>query len=79
MSIPVQIGDVTAALERFGSGYLLTTSDGRVKVVTVDPVGVDGGLRIIGPGRGTLLADALRAIKQMTPAAFAAATIAARA
>lgn len=29
----------------------------------------------LGPGRGTLLADALRAIKQMTPAAFAALQI----
>lgn len=54
MSIPVEIGDITAALERFGSGYLLTTTEGRVKVVTVDPLpdGVD--LRIGAPGRGTL-------------------------
>lgn len=54
VSIPVEIGDITAALPRFGSGYLLTTTDGRVKVVTVDPVGEDAGLRIAAPGRGTL-------------------------
>ena len=54
MSIPVRIGDIAAALERFGSGYLLTTAEGRVKVVTVDPTSADGGLRIAGPGRGTL-------------------------
>ena len=54
VSIPVEIGDLAAALERFGSGYLLTTTDGRVKVVTVDPVVDDGDLRIASPGRGTL-------------------------
>jgi hypothetical protein len=53
MSIPVEIGDLAAALEKFGSGYLLTTTDGRVKVVTVDPT-YDAGLRVAGPGRGTL-------------------------
>ncbi len=54
MSIPVKIGDIAVALERFGSGYLLTTTDGRVKVVTVEPTSADSGLRIAGPGRGTL-------------------------
>ncbi|RHW27538.1 pyridoxamine 5'-phosphate oxidase [Nocardioides immobilis] len=54
MSIPVEIGDITAALERFGSGYLLTTTDGRVKVVTVDPDATGTGLRVSAPGRGTL-------------------------
>jgi len=54
VSIPVEIGDITKALERFGSGYLLTTTEDRVKVVTVDPVPDGAGLRIGAPGRGTL-------------------------
>ncbi len=54
MSLPVEIDTLKSALERFGSGYLLTTTEGRVKVVTVDPA-VDGvGLRATAPGRGTL-------------------------
>ena len=53
VSIPVEIGDLAQALERYGSGYLLTTTDGRVKVVTVDPVVADDALRIAAPGRGT--------------------------
>lgn len=54
MSIPVDPADLRAALVDFDSGYLLTTSSSRVKVVTVDPVaGDDGTLRISGPGRGT--------------------------
>jgi hypothetical protein len=54
MSIPVEIGDLERALADFGSGYLLTTTDGRVKVVTVDPTYDDGALVVTGPGRGTL-------------------------
>lgn len=54
MSIPVEIGDLEGALADFGSGYLLTTTDGRVKVVTVDPTHDDGTLVITAPGRGTL-------------------------
>lgn len=54
MSIPVPVGDLEAALGDFGSGYLLTTTEGRVKVVTVDPAYGDGGLRVAGPGGGTL-------------------------
>jgi hypothetical protein len=54
MSIPVGIGDLKAALADFGSGYLLTTTDGRVKVVTVDPEYGDDGLRVAAPGSGTL-------------------------
>ncbi|QYJ04139.1 hypothetical protein KUV85_00220 [Nocardioides panacisoli] len=54
MSIPVAIGDLAGALADFGSGYLLTTTEGRVKVVTVDPE-LDGtDLVARGPGRGTL-------------------------
>lgn len=54
MSIPVDIGDLAKALLDFGSGYLLTTTEGRVKVVTVDPELTGDGLRIAAPGRGTL-------------------------
>lgn len=54
MSIPVEIGDLVAVLEDYGSGYLLTTTEGRVKVVTVDPSAEDTGLRLPAPGRGTL-------------------------
>ena len=59
MSIPVEVGDLGKALEGFGAGYLLTSSDGRVKVVTVEPSVNDGVVRVGAPGRGTLanLAD----------------------
>lgn len=50
----MSIDDLTAQLEQFGSGYLLTTTEGRVKVVAVDPEAVADGLRIVGPGRGTI-------------------------
>lgn len=53
MSIPVELSDLAATLERFGSGFLLTTAGERIKVVVVDPV-VDGSsLRISDPGRST--------------------------
>lgn len=55
VSIPVEIGNLLAALKGFGSGYLLTTTEGRVKVVMVDPSGADSGLRINSPGRGTMV------------------------
>lgn len=54
VSIDVGLDEVRTALEQFDSGYLLTTTDGAVKVVTVDPEPTDGALRIEGPGGGTL-------------------------
>jgi hypothetical protein len=54
VSIPVNVDELTAALKNFGSGYLLTTTDGRVKVVTVDTSGTGSALRVSGPGPGTL-------------------------
>ncbi len=54
MSIPVEIDDLATALQDFGSGYLLTTAGGRVKVVTVDPAAQDGVLLVAGPGKGTI-------------------------
>ena len=54
MSIPVPPGDLARALEEYDAGYLLTTTEGRVKAVTVEPV-LDGStLRVAGPGGGTL-------------------------
>lgn len=53
MSIPVEVGDLGKALEGFGAGYLLTSSDGKVKVVTVEPSVTDGVVRVEAPGRGT--------------------------
>ena len=54
MSIPVAVADLAKALEGFGAGYLLTTTDGRVKVVTVEPTVTDGVVLVPGPGRGTI-------------------------
>lgn len=55
MSIPVDVADLERTLADFGAGYLLTAStDGAVKVVTVEPTMTDGMLLIAGPGRGTL-------------------------
>lgn len=54
MSIPVEIGDLATALADFGPGYLMTTTGGAVKVVTVDPLLADGALTITRPGKGTV-------------------------
>ena len=53
MSIPVEVPRLAEALSAYGPGYLLTTTDGRVKAVTVEPTVVDGTLVATGPGRGT--------------------------
>ncbi|MFV0526669.1 MAG: pyridoxamine 5'-phosphate oxidase [Acidimicrobiales bacterium] len=53
MSIPVDVNDLARALSDYGPGYLLSTTDGRVKAVTVEP-DVDGSvLRVTGPGGGS--------------------------
>ena len=59
MSIPVEVTDLARALEDFGAGYLLTTTGGSVKVVTVDPTVTGGVVLVEGPGKGTVrnLAD----------------------
>jgi hypothetical protein len=55
MSIPVEVGDLGAALRDFGAGYLLTTAgDGAVKAVTVEPSVADGVLLVPSPGRGSV-------------------------
>ena len=56
MSVAVAVGDLGKALTDYGAGYLLSTSAGRVKVVTVEPEvrdGDSGVLVVRGPGRGT--------------------------
>lgn len=53
MSVPVAVADLADALEDFGPGYLLSTTEGRVKVVSVEPALHDGVLVVRGPGRGT--------------------------
>lgn len=54
MSIPVAIDDLATTLADFDAGYLLTTSDDRVKAVSAAPVLADGVLRVARPGRGSL-------------------------
>ncbi|MBI2244139.1 MAG: pyridoxamine 5'-phosphate oxidase family protein [Nocardioides sp.] len=54
MSIPVDLADLAATLADFDRGYLLTTTDGRVKAVSVRAVPADGVLRIAAPGGGSL-------------------------
>lgn len=53
MSIPVDVAELAATLAGFGPGYLLTTSGGRIKAVTVEPTTVDGVLCVESPGRGS--------------------------
>lgn len=53
MSIPVDVAELAETLSGFGPGYLLTTSDGRIKAVTVEPTTVGGVLVLEGPGSGS--------------------------
>ncbi|MDP2774269.1 MAG: pyridoxamine 5'-phosphate oxidase [Nocardioides sp.] len=53
MSIPVDVADLVRTLEDFAAGYLLSTSDGRVKAVSVAPQLADGVLVARAPGRGS--------------------------
>jgi hypothetical protein len=54
MSIPVDLVDLPKTLQDFDRGYLLTTTDGRVKAVSVRAVPADGTLRVAAPGRGSV-------------------------
>ncbi|HEY0949279.1 pyridoxamine 5'-phosphate oxidase [Nocardioides sp.] len=54
MSIPVDLADLPKALAGFGRGYLLTSSEGRVKAVSVRVSAVDDTLRVAAPGRGSV-------------------------
>lgn len=53
MSILIDLDRLATVLEDFGAGYLVTTgSDGRAKVVTVDPVVEDGAIAL-PPSKGS--------------------------
>jgi hypothetical protein len=54
MSIPVDLPELARALADFGAGYLMTTTGGTVKVVTVEPVVQDGVVLVRTPGKGTV-------------------------
>lgn len=54
MSIVVDLADLPKTLADFDRGYLLTTSEGRVKAVSVRAEPVDGTLRVAAPGRGSV-------------------------
>jgi len=55
MSIPVDVKELGGVLADFGTGYLLTVSQGNaVKAVSVAPALVDGALVVSSPGRGSL-------------------------
>ncbi len=54
MSIPVDLADLPATLADFDRGYLLTTTDGLVKAVSVRAVPQDGALVVAAPGAGSL-------------------------
>lgn len=53
MSIPVDVNDLARTLTDFATGYLLSTTEGQVKVVSIAPELVDGVLLVRGPGRGS--------------------------
>jgi hypothetical protein len=54
MSIPVHVADVGRQLREFDRAYLLTTSDERVKAVSVRVVEETGTLIVRAPGGGSL-------------------------
>lgn len=54
MSIPVELDRLADALADVDGGYLLSTSDARVKAVSVVPVLESSALRVVAPGRGTV-------------------------
>ncbi len=54
MSLPVDVADLPKTLADFDGGYLLTSVEGRVKVISCRPVLADGILRVASPGRGTV-------------------------
>lgn len=52
MSVPVRLEALGQALIGVGAGYLLTTVDGRVKVVSVDPT-IRDGVMTTQPSKGS--------------------------
>jgi hypothetical protein len=53
MSIPVDLSDLERTLADFGAGYLLTSADGRVKAVTVEPRVAGGVVVVPAQSRGS--------------------------
>ncbi len=55
----MKIEDLARALAEYDGGYLLTSRDGRTKVVTVEPVVSDGQILVagVGPGSSANLAE----------------------
>lgn len=54
MSVPIAVEDIGKALTDYGAGYLLTTSRGRVKVVSVEPRMREVAVLVVPtPGHGT--------------------------
>ena len=54
MSVVVDLADLPAQLAGFDRGYLLTSREGAVKVVSVRAVPSEGRLRVPTPGRGSV-------------------------
>ena len=54
MSVVVELGDLPRRLTEYGRGYLLTSRDGRVKVVSARASAAGGLLRVPAPGPGSL-------------------------
>lgn len=54
MSLPVDLADLPKTLAEFDGGYLMTSVEGRVKVISCRPGLRDGVLRVSAPGRGTV-------------------------
>lgn len=54
MSIVVDLAELPETVAGFGTGYLLTTRDGRVKAVSVAPRAAGRLLVVPTPGRGSV-------------------------
>jgi hypothetical protein len=54
MSIPVDVAELARTLDEFDRGYLLTSTDGRVKAVSVRVRVDDTTLLVPTPGRGSV-------------------------
>ena len=54
MSIPVDVAELPQRLAEFDRGYLLTTTEGRVKAVSARAVPDGEVLTVAAPGRGSI-------------------------
>ncbi len=53
MSVAVDLAELGTVLGEYDAGYLLSTTQGRVKAVTVDPELIEGALVVREPGGGS--------------------------